>query len=134
MFDWFTWGMGLLQGVIVALVAGVVLLVYIFPKLTDKVASNVIKSLRKDPEFKSIFEKIGQITTKAEPIFEEFKKLDAGKIVKEIEPFLMLMKKIDPQKVNEILDGAKKIVDTFTTKPSVPPPPEFSSPEEANNE
>jgi hypothetical protein len=123
LFDWFSWGMGIFQGVIVAIIGGTIVLVYIFPRLTDKVANNVLKSLRSDPEFKAVFAKSRELVSKAEPALEQFKKLDAEKIVKEIEPFLTMIKRIDPQKVNDILDGAKKMVDTFATKPVIPVPP-----------
>lgn len=98
---------------------------FFLPKQTSQVALNLIKIAKQDPELKPFIDKAKQIINILEPVIKEVKTLDLNGLKKDLQPLLETVKKIDPQKIDELLTSAKKLIDSFaekTEKPKIPSP------------
>lgn len=125
MFDWFTWGMGLIQGIVSGAIGGVILLYFILPKVGARSATQTLKAAKHDPEIGPIIKKAQEILKVLEPLAQKFKNLDLDKILKDIQPFLETAKKIDPKAIEELMQIGKELASSFKTKleqPKIPNP------------
>lgn len=129
MFDWFSWGMGLLQGLVVSVIGGYILLKFILPRMAAASARQTIEELKKDGELKPIIDKAKDIITRLEPVAKKlataFKNLDLDKLQDDIQPFLELGRKIDPKDVEELMQSLKELTGTIKKsieKPKIPEP------------
>jgi hypothetical protein len=116
MFDWFSWFMGLLNGVVSGAISGVILLYFILPRMASKSARQTLEEMKKDGELKPIIDKAKEIITRLEPVTKKladaFKNLDLDKIQEGIQPYIELGKKIDPQDIDALLKQLKELSGT----------------------
>lgn len=125
------WLTTILQGLIVSVIGGCVLIIFILPKMAALSTANTVKALKKDPEIAPIIEKGKEIIKELEPLVKEFRKLDFEKMRKDIQPFLETAKRIDPKAVEELFSvvrslakDVKQKLDEFSSKPPNMPAPD----------
>jgi hypothetical protein len=125
MIDWFAWAMGLVQGVIVAVLGGYIMFVYLFPKMTAKTTRNTVEALKKDPEIAPMIDKAKEIVNKLHPLADQFKGLDLVKMQSEFQPLLDGIKTIDPKEIQGLIKNLKELTGTVKNaleKPKIPEP------------
>ena len=125
--DWFTWFLGLAQGIIISIVGGYILLRFILPRMAAESARHTLKELKKDGEIKPIIDKAKDIVNRLQPLVEQFKNLDLDKIQKDIKPFLDVIKKIDPKDVEDLLKSLKEL--TGTVQKAIEKPEKIPEPD-----
>jgi len=127
MFDWFTWFMNLLNGIVGGAISGVILLYLILPRIGAKTATQTLKAAKNDPEIAPLIKKVQDILERLEPLVKQFKNLDLDKIQKDLKPLLETAKKIDPEAVADLIKTlrslAKDVGEKITEKPANIPGP-----------
>lgn len=123
--DWFSWGMGLVQGTIVSVIGGVVIFYFLIPPMTARTTKRTIEALKKDPEIKPLIDKAKEIINKLEPLVNQFKNIDLEKLQKDFTPLYEAIKKIDAEDIDGLLKALKDLTGMVTKaieKPNVPKP------------
>jgi predicted RNA-binding protein with EMAP domain len=127
MFDWFSWGMGILQGTITFLIGSIIVIYYIVPKMMKNLSKRTINELKNDPEIKPLTGKVKEIIDKLHPLMEQFKNIDLAKTQSDFAPLIEGIKKIDPKEIEGLIKNIREITGTIKSsieKPKLPPPPE----------
>lgn len=129
MFDWFGWGMGLAQGLIVGIASGLFLFYFVLPRMAASSARKTIEELKKDGDLKPVIEKAKEIITRLEPVTKKlataFANIDVDKLQSDVKPFFELIKKIDPKDVDDLVKEIKGLTGTIKKsieKPKIPEP------------
>lgn len=92
---------------------------FVLPKLLVKQGGSMIKQAVEDDNIKPYIDKGKKIVEDVGPIVEKLKKIDFDGFVELINS----LKRIDPQKVNVIIDGVKNFVENLAKNQPPPPPP-----------
>lgn len=98
---------------------------FFLPKQSVQIGSNLIKTAKQDPEFAPFIDRAKQLINILEPIMKDFKTFDLNGLKNDIKPLLETAKRIDPQKIDELLTSAKNLIDQLTKateKPKIPSP------------
>jgi hypothetical protein len=127
MYDLFSWGMNLLQGLIVGIASGLFLFYVVLPKIGAKTATQTLHAAKKDPEIGPLIAKAQEILHALEPLAKFFKNFDLEKMQKDIQPIIEVLKKIDPKDIDDLLKEIKSLTGTIKqniAKPKIPEPTE----------
>lgn len=125
MFDLVTWLMGILQGTITAVIGGIVIFVFLIPKMTKATTKRTLEELKKDPEIKPMLDKAKEIVEKLHPLADQFKNIDLNQIQRDFKPLYEAIKQIDAKEIEGLMKTLKDLAGTVTKaieKPKTPLP------------
>lgn len=126
------WLMTLLQGVIISVIGGYILLRFILPSMAAQSASATLKAAKKDPEIAKVIDQAKKFIDIMEPIITEFKTFDLNGLKKELltlkadaTPFLKAMGKVNSEDIQNVMMALKDLMGTAKKaieKPKIPSP------------
>ena len=125
MFDWTTWLMGIIQGTITAIIGGVIIFIWLIPRMTKATTKRTIDELKKDPEIKPILDKAKEIVDKLQPLAAQFKNINLEQIQRDFKPLYDAIKQIDAKDIASLVATLRELSGTVTKaleKPKKPLP------------